>query len=191
MGFLQAFRPILLDMLATIVFIVILKVTGNVVIATLFGIAAGLARFVWLKIKRLPVGPLQYVSVALVIVMGSATIFTDNPLFMELKPSLAGLAVAGVMLSTNWLAPYLPPIVTDNLEPAIIRWTGRLWGLLQLVLAIANAAIAFKEPAWWPAFAAFVPGISNVAAFVLHFSVFRFLIRRRMQARAAQAQAAA
>jgi len=193
MGFLQAFRPILLDMLATIVFIAILKITDNVVIATVFGIAAGTARFVWLKIKGRPVGPLQYISVALVLVLGTATILTHNALFMELKPSLAGFAVAGVMLGTRWMGPYLPPRVTDNLEPSIIRWTERLWGLLQLVLAVANAVVAYRFNELWAGFAAFVPGSANVAAFVLQFVLFRAMIVRRVRAREAtqQAQAAA
>jgi intracellular septation protein len=190
MGFLQAFRPIVLDLLATIVFVIILELTGNVVLATLFGIAAGLARFVWLKWRRRPVGPLQYVSVALVIMSGAATIATNNAFFMEVKPSLVGLAVAGVMMSTNWMAPYLPPMVTDNLEPSVIRWTGRLWGVLQLALAVVNAVVASRFKDFWPAYAAFVPGIANVLAFVVHYLVFRAMIRRRIRAReAAQAVA--
>jgi intracellular septation protein len=189
MGFLQAFRPIVLDLLATIVFIVILKLTGNVVLATVFGIAAGLARFVWLKVRGRPVGPLQYISVALVLVLGTATIVTQNALFMELKPSLAGFAVAGVMLSTRWMGPYLPPRVTANLEPSIIRWTERLWGVLQLALAAANAVVAYRFNDVWAGFAAFVPGSANVAAFVVQYLVFRAMIVRRVRAREA-AQAA-
>ena len=190
MGFLQAFRPIVLDLLATIVFVIILKLTGNVVLATAFGIVAGLARFVWLKVKGRPVGPLQYVSVVLVIMSGAATIATNNAFFMEVKPSLVGLAVAVVMMSTNWLAPYLPPIVAENLEPGVIRWAGRLWGVLQLVLAVANAVVASKFKDLWPAYAAFVPGIANVLAFVVHYWVFRVMIGHRIRAREA-AQAAA
>jgi intracellular septation protein len=192
MGFLQAFRPIALDLLATIVFVAVLYFTGNVIIATVVGIAAGLARFVWLKIKRRPVGPLQYVSVVLVIISGTATIITNNALFMEIKPSLVGIAVAGVMLSTNWMAPYLPPMVTDNLEPAVIRWTSLLWGALQLALATANAVIAIRFNSLWPAYAAFVPSSANVLAFVLQYVVYRQMIGRRIRAReAAQVQAAA
>ena len=188
MGFLQAFRPIVLDLLATIVFVAILKFTGNVALATAFGIAAGVARFVWLKFKRLPVGPLQYLSVALVIVSGAATIATNNPFFMEIKPSLVGLAVATVMLTTNWLAPYLPPMVSDNLEPSVIRWSGRLWGVVQLALVVANAVVASRYKEFWPAYAAFVPAGVNIAAFVVHYWVFRTMIMRRVRAReAAQA----
>ena len=190
MEFLQAFRPIALDLLATIVFVAVLYFTGNVILATVVGIAAGLARFVWLKIKRRPVGPLQYVSVALVIISGTATILTNNALFMEIKPSLVGIAVAGVMLSTNWMAPYLPPVVTDNLAPSVIRWTSLLWGALQLALATANAIIAIRFNALWPAYAAFVPSSANVLAFVLQYVLFRQMIARRIRAReAAQAVA--
>jgi intracellular septation protein A len=127
MGFLRAFRPILLDLLATIVFIGILWATDNTVLATLSGVAAGLVRFAWMKFRGQPVGPLQYVSVVLVIVSGTATIITHDVLFMQIKSSLVAGAVAVVMLTTNWMAPYLPPIVTENLEPKIIRWASLGW----------------------------------------------------------------
>jgi intracellular septation protein len=182
MGFLRAFRPILLDLLATIVFIVLLWATDNTVLATLSGVAAGVARFAWMKVRGQPVGPLQYVSVVLVIVSGTATIVTQDVLFMQIKSSLVAGAVAIVMLTTNWMAPYLPSIVTENIAPRIVRWTSLAWGLLVLGLAIANAVVAldFSRDVWM-AYTAVVPAAVQVSAFVLQYAVFRALVRRNIR----------
>jgi len=186
MGFFRAFRPILLDLLATIVFVAVLWATNNIVLATLIGVAAGLARFAWMKFKSQPVGPLQYVSVLLVIGSGAATIYTNDPHFMQIKSSLVATAVAIVMLTTNWMAPYLPPIVTDNLDPKIIRRASLSWGVLILGLAVANAIVALRfSLAVWTAYTAVVPAAVQIAGFVVQFAVFRILVRRNILAKQA------
>ena len=120
MQFLQAFKPLGLDLLATIFFVTVFWLTGDVVMATALGVIAGVARFVYIKFKKQPVGPLQYLSVVLVVVTGVTTIITKDPHFVMIKSSLISLAVASVMLSTNWMAPYLPRIVTDNIDRSVI-----------------------------------------------------------------------
>jgi intracellular septation protein A len=190
MGFFRAFRPIAFDFLATIVFVGVQWITGNVVLATATGVTVGLARFAWMKLRGLPVGPLQYVSVVLVVVSGTATILTHDLRFMEIKGSFVAAAVAIVMLTTNWMAPYLPPIVTENLEPWIVRWASRAWGVVIFGLAVANAVVALKFSfAVWSAFTAVVPAVVQVAAFAAQFAIFRILIRRKIRAKMAAAPA--
>src|SRR5690242_8012364 len=108
MQFLQAFTPIGLDLLATIVFVTTYWLTDNIVAATATGIVAGVARFAYIKWKKQPVGPLQYLSVVLVVVAGVSTIITRDPHFVMVKSSVVFVAVAAVMLTTDWMAPYLP-----------------------------------------------------------------------------------
>jgi intracellular septation protein A len=105
---------------------------------------------------------------------------------VRIKSSLSSRAVAGVMLSTNWLAPYLPPIVTENIDRKIIVWTSRGWGILQIVLAIANAfvALTFSTNVWaW--YASIVPTSALVLAFALQYAIFRVLVGRNIRARMA------
>jgi intracellular septation protein A len=186
MQFLQAFKPIGLDLLATIFFVTIFWLSGSIVVATMVGVLAGLARFGYIKFRREPVGALQYLSVVLVVVTGITTIITRDPHFVMIKSSLISLAVGGVMLSTNWMAPYLPPIVTDNIDSNIVAWTSRSWGILQVVLAIANAFVAFTfSTNIWAWYASIVPTSAHVLAFVLQYGAFRLLIRRNIRARIA------
>ncbi|MEJ0026735.1 MAG: septation protein IspZ [Rhizomicrobium sp.] len=188
MGFFRAFRPIALDLLATIVFVAILWAANDIVLATVVGVVAGLARFAWMKLKGQPVGPLQYVSVVLVIVSGAATIYTSDPHFMQIKSSLVAAAVAAVMLTTNWMAPYLPPIVTENLDAKVIRWASLGWGVLVLGLAVVNAVVALMfSLAVWTAYTAVVPAVVQIGAFAVQYAVFRILIGRNIRAKMAAA----
>ena len=182
--FLQAFAPIALDLIATLVFVAIYWSTDNVVLATVVGAVVGIARFVVIKARGQPVGPLQYLSIVIVLVAGVTTLITKNPQFVMLKSSLISLAVAAVMLRTNWMAPYLPAIVTENLGARTIAWASAGWGVLQIALAAGNAFVALALGIEvWAWYAAFVPTAVIIGAFVLQYLVFRALIRRNIRAR--------
>lgn len=184
MHFLQAFKPIGLDLLATIFFVTTYWLTGSIVLATALGVIAGVVRFAYIKFKKQPVGPLQYLSVVLVVVAGVTTIITNDPHFVMIKSSVISIAVGGVMLSTNWMAPYLPKIVTDNIDRSVIAWTSRGWGILQIALAITNAIVAFKfSTNVWAWYASIVPTSMHLLAFVAQYGLFRILVRRNIRAR--------
>ena len=124
------------------------------------------------------------------LVTGGTTLVTKDPQFVMLKSSLISLAVGGVMLSTNWMAPYLPAIVTENVSARAIGWTSTGWGILQIVLAIANAivALAFGIDVW-SAYAATVPNAALIGGFVVNYLAFRMLVARSIRARhAAQSE---
>jgi len=192
MDFLQAFAPIALDLIGTIVFVAIYWSTDNIALATVAGVAVAAARFVVTKVRRKAVGPLQYLSVAIVLATGVTTLITKNPQFVMLKSSLISLAVGGVMLSTNWMAPYLPAMVTENLDRRTIGWASAGWGILQILLAASNAIVALGFGIKvWAVYAATVPNAALIGGFVVNYLVFRLLVARSIRARqAAQAEQA-
>ena len=49
-------------------------------------------------------------SLGLVVVLGGATMLTQNPRFMMVKPTIIHLAVAAVMLRPGWMIRYLPEV---------------------------------------------------------------------------------
>lgn len=186
MDFLKAFRPIAADMASTLTFVVLFWATGNVAIAAGVGVAVGIAQFAYRKLRGQPVGPLQYVSLVLVVVTGAATILTHDPHFVMIKSSFVSFAVGTVMLTTRWQYPYLPQIVRDNLPDATIRVFERAWGVLLYALAIANfiVALSFSTDAWaW--YAAVVPNVALVVAFAIQYKVIRALVARTIGAREA------
>ncbi len=192
MDFLQAFTPIALDLIGTIVFVAIYWSTDNIALATVAGVAVAAARFIVTKVRGKAVGPLQYLSVVIVLATGVATLITKNPQFVMLKSSLISLAVGGVMLSTNWMAPYLPAIVTENLDRRTIGWASAGWGILQILLAASNVVVALGFGIKvWAVYAATVPNAALIGGFVVNYLVFRLLVARSIRARhAAQAEQA-
>ena len=67
------------DFLSTIVFVAIYWLTGNVVLATGVAIAGAVIQVIHARIKGLQLGFMTYASLALVIVLGSATLLTAIP----------------------------------------------------------------------------------------------------------------
>ena len=184
MNFLRAFRPIGLDLLATIFFVTIYWISASIILATAFGVAAGVLRYAYMKYRKQPIGPLQYVSIILVVVSGVTTLITHDPLFVQVKSSIISAAVGVLMLRTNWMEPYLPPIVKENLDPRIILWASHGWGLLLLTLALTNAAVAFLFSFnIWAWYSLVVPTSAQLLGFLIQYGTFRILIRRNIRAR--------
>ena len=185
-NFQKTFRPLLADFLSTIFFVAIYAITGSIRTAIVVGIAAGILQIGALLAMRRPLVAMQWISLALVIVLGSASLLTANPRFVMIKPSIGYFAIALVMLRRNWLGRYLPQIVIDNVRPAILIVWGYAWSALLFALCLANLAIAFAAgPKLWAWFNGIVPLACQLLLFAVQYVSIRMLVRRAIGARAA------
>src|SRR5476649_2601468 len=100
------------DFLSTIVFLVVYLVTDNVLLATVVAIAGSVGQVIYAWFKGQPLSFMTYASLALVIVLGSATLLTHDPRFVLAKPAIAHFAIGAIMLKRGWMLRYMPPIVT-------------------------------------------------------------------------------
>jgi intracellular septation protein len=190
LNLLKAFRPIAGDFLSTIIFIAVLEITDNVVLSTSIGIATGIVQFLWLRYRGTKIELMQWASLVLVIVLGSATILTKDPRFMMVKPSIAGAAVASVMLKRGWQNRYIPQIVQENLSPGLLIAWGYIWSALYFTLAAANLIVAFAVGRHaWEAFTAVVPTFAPIGLFLIQYASMRWMVIRTVRARAAAAPA--
>ena len=115
----QALRQLLSDFLSAILFLVVYAVSGSLFAAAGIAVAAGLAQLARLRLTRRRIEPMQWMSLGLVVVLGGATMLTQSPRFIMIKPTIVHFAVATVMLRRGWMLPYLPEIVLRNVpEPA-------------------------------------------------------------------------
>lgn len=184
--FLKAFKPILSDFIATIVFVALYAITGSIYAAIPLGIAAGIAQIVWLKYRREPITTMQWASLALVIVLGGASLLTHDARFVMIKPSIGTFAIGCVMLSSNWLDRYMPAIVTQNVSKGFTLFWSRAWAIWLFIIAGANLYVAFvMGPKAWAWFNAVVPMAGQIGLFVIQFAITRFVVRRRVTARIA------
>jgi intracellular septation protein len=74
-----------------------------VLLATVVVIVATLAQVLWLKLRRLKVDKMLWVSLALVVVLGGLTIYFHNETFIKWKPSMLYWAMGLAF----WLSPLL------------------------------------------------------------------------------------
>jgi intracellular septation protein len=149
---LEAARPILIDLLSTIVFFILLWTTHDFILATALGIAAGVTEVTIRIIRRKPVGVITWMSLGLVVIMGSASIFTHNPLFVMLKPTIAYSLIGAVMLKRGWMYDYTPQIAREYLTPDDLTPWGYEWSGLMFASAALNIALALTlDPITWSA----------------------------------------
>lgn len=178
-----AIRPLALDMLSTLFFAGVFALTKNVVLSTVIGMVIGVSQIAWLLLRRRRIAALQWASVGLVIVMGSAAILTNDPRFVMIKPTIIYVVVAGSMMQPGWLTRYTPPDGLVYLPRSLIVAAGYAWAALMALTAGLNVYFAFfTSTAVWASFLAIFPMASKFTAFAIHYAVFRAIARRNAEA---------
>ena len=166
----------------TIVFLALYLATGNVVLATSVAIAGSVAQVIYSRVKGQPLGFMTYASLALVIVLGSATLLTHDPRFVLAKPSIAHFAIGAIMLKRGWMLRYMPPIVTETI-PEYVTMAGYAWAALMFALGAGTIAVAISgDLKLWAIYVSVVAVGAKVAAFAVQYVAFRILVTNRIRA---------
>jgi intracellular septation protein len=95
------------DFLSTLLFLALYLTTGSLALATFVAIAGAVAQLIHARIKGEALNFMAYASLALVIVLGSATLLTNDPRFVLAKPSIAHFAIGAIMLKRGWMLRYI------------------------------------------------------------------------------------
>ncbi len=171
---LEAARPILIDLLSTIVFFILLWTTHDFILATALGIAAGAIEVTIRLIRRKPIGVITWMSLGLVVIMGSASILTHQPLFVMLKPTIAYTLVGAAMLKRGWMHDYLPEIAKPYLTPDDLGPWGYAWSGLMFFSAALNIALALTlDPIAWSATLSIFGLASKLVLFAITYVAIR------------------
>ncbi|BBB98779.1 intracellular septation protein [Bradyrhizobium japonicum] len=180
----SVFARLASDFLSTIVFLVVYFATDNVLIATGVAIAGAIAQVVYARVKGQALGYMTWASLGLVIVLGGATLFTNDPRFVLAKPAIGHIAIGAIMLKRGWMLRYLPPIVTETI-PEYATLAGYAWAGLMFILAAGTIAIAATgDMKLWAFYVSVVLVGTKVAAFAIQYVAFRFLVGSRLRAAA-------
>jgi intracellular septation protein len=172
------------DFFSTILFLAIYLATDNVLLATGVAIAGAIAQVIYSRVKGKPLGYMTYASLALVIVLGSATLLTHDPRFVLAKPAIGHFAIGAIMLKRGWLLRYLPAIVTDNI-PEYVTVAGYAWAALMFVLGAGTIGVAMTgDMKLWTFYVTVVLVGAKFAAFAVQYVAFRLLIGSRLRAAA-------
>jgi intracellular septation protein A len=173
------------DFLSTIVFLVIYLATDNVVLATSVAIAGAVGQVIYSRIKGKTLGYMTWASLALVIVLGGATLLTHDPRFVLAKPAIGHVAIGLIMLKRGWLLRYMPAIVTETI-PEYVTVAGYAWAVLMFVLAAGTVAVASTgDMKLWAIYVSVVLLGAKIAAFAIQYVAFRILVTGRIRAASA------
>jgi intracellular septation protein A len=200
---IYAGRALGTDLLPTLVFAVLVALKVDVVMATAASIAVGVAQIAVMKATRRDISRLQWASLVLVLVFGTAAILAHDARFLMAKPTIVYVIIGVVMLQKGWMLRYLSPVAGEHGKGPMIAF-GYVWAGLLFVTGAANLVTAIWFPAAWPAFLAIFPLVSKIALFAVQFVTVRHLairsarasgateeqIRARMAQMAAETQAA-
>src|SRR6266852_3090335 len=178
----DVFAKLATDFLSTIVFLALYLITGNVVLATSVAIAGAVAQVVYARVKGQPLSFMTYASLALVIVLGSATLLTNDPRFVLAKPAVGHFAIGAIMLKRGWMLRYMPPIVAENI-PEYITIAGYAWAALMFALGLGTIAVASTgDLKLWAIYVSVVLVGAKLTAFALQYVAFRVLVTNRIRA---------
>ena len=170
------------DFLSAIVFLTLYLTTGNVVLATSVAIAGAVAQVVYSRVKRQPLGFMTYASLGLVMVLGSATLLTNDPRFVLAKPSIAHFAIGAIMLKRGWMLRYVPPIVSETI-PEYFTIAGYAWAALMFALGAGTIAVASTgDLKLWALYVSVVLIGAKLTAFAVQYVAFRVLVTNRIRA---------
>ena len=178
----DVFAKLAADFFSTIVFLAVYLATDNVVLATSVAIAGAVAQVVHSRIKGQALGFMTWASLALVIVLGSATLLTHDPRFVLAKPSIAHFAIGAIMLKRGWMLRYLPPIVTETI-PEYVTVAGYAWAALMFALGAGVIAVASSgDIQLWAFYVSVVAIGAKIAVFAVQYVAFRILVTNRIRA---------
>jgi intracellular septation protein len=178
----QASRVLLLDMASTLVFLAVYLATGSILLAVALGMALGIGQIAWELVQKRPVEALQWLSLLIILVSGTATFFTNDPVFVMLKPTVIYVIVGIVMLRRGWMNRYLPPIALATVPDLGITF-GYVWAGLMFFSAALNIVLALTlEPSTWAAVKSVWAIGSKVGLFGIQYAVMKSTGVRRARA---------
>ena len=178
----DVFARLATDFFSTIVFLALYLITGDVLLATGVAIAGAVAQVIYAHVKGQQLTFMTYASLALVIVLGSATLLTNDPRFVLAKPSIAHFAIGAIMLKRGWMLRYMPPIVSETV-PEYVTIAGYAWAALMFALGAGVIAVASTgDMKLWALYVSVVAIGAKVAAFAVQYVAFRVIITNRIRA---------
>ncbi len=178
----NAGKLLLLDLASTLFFLVLYLLTHNIPLAVALGMVMGFAQIGWQVARKRPIDAMQWMSLVLVVASGTATMLTNDPRFVMVKPSLIYLVVGAVMLKPGWINRYLPAVAMEALGDIAFVF-GFVWSGLMFCSAALNLIVALNfSVETWASFMTVYGIASKLSLFLIQYAIMRFVGARRRRA---------
>lgn len=145
---------LLLDFLPVIIFFIVYKATGNIVLATAILIPATLAQMLYTWIRTHSIEKMQLVTLVLVVLLGGATVLFQDKTFIQWKPTVVNWLFALAFLGSQFIGSktIVQRLMESNLELPTFAWRklNIAWVLFFVVMGALNLLVAYtlSEEAW-------------------------------------------
>ena len=166
---------LLLDFFPIVLFFVAFKVAG-IYVATGVAIVATIAQIAWLRYSNGKVEPIQWVSLAVIVLFGGATIVAQNDTFIKWKPTVLYWLMAGALASGQlfFRKNLLKSLMGSQLELPDNAWRVTNWSWIAFfaVMGVVNLWVAYHfDTDTWVNFKLF-GGMGLMVLFVLGQAVY-------------------
>ena len=140
---------LLFDLFPILLFFAAFKL-ADIYVATGVAIAATIGQIAWLKLRGRTVEPMQWASLAIIVVFGGMTLLFHDETFIKWKPTVLYALFAGALL----LAPRFTgknPLrammgAQLKLPDPIWRQLTLAWIAFFVAMGVANLAVAYSFP---------------------------------------------
>ena len=181
---LKSAQLLVSDLASTLLFLAVLLITKDLILAVALGVGLGIIQIGWLMARRKPIDTMQWLSIGLVVVSGAATMLTSDARFVMLKPTVIYCIVGAYMLRPGWMNRYLPPIAVETV-PDLAYLFGFIWAGLMFGSAALNIALALTlDPVTWASVMSLWGIASKVVLFLIQYVTMRTIGVRRGRATA-------
>jgi len=140
MKFLFDFFPILLFFIA--------YKFGGIYVATGVAIAASFAQIGWVMARGKKVETMMWVSLAIIVVFGGATLLLHNETFIKWKPTVLYWLFAAILLGGSWL--FNKNIIRSMMDKQVSLpesvWSklNLSWAGFFIIMGVTNLYVAFN-----------------------------------------------
>lgn len=148
------YMKILFDFLPIVIFFVVYKMTGNIILATAILIPASILQvgYNWLRFKK--VEKMHLVSLALVVLLGGATVIFGNSEFIKWKPTIVNWLFAIAFLGSQFIGKknIIERMMGDKIQLPFKVWRtlNLAWVGFFILSGAVNLYVAFtfSEDIW-------------------------------------------
>jgi intracellular septation protein len=147
----------LFDLFPIILFFIAFKF-GDIYTATIVAMVATITQILWVYYHHRKIDTMQWISLVMILVFGSLTIFLHDKTFIQLKPTAlywllsAVLFISSEFFKKNWIEILMGKQVTLKAKNTHSVWLtlNRAWSAFFLFMGALNLYVAFEysEEIW-------------------------------------------
>lgn len=188
---------IVLDFFSLILFFAAFYISGDIRVATIVAVVAGVAQAIFVYAREKKLEPVQIGATALIVVFGSLTILLKDPIYIKWKATLvyllfaAAFAVTGRLRKDKKNALQLLIGGEIQMDPGVWRRLNAAWMIFFLFLAGMNLFVVYNWPGddkLWVNYKTFgVMGFFVLFALGQGFYIARNMDRSRLESAIADA----